>query len=130
MASFALAAAAVAFVLAPYQSAETIMRALPPGGRIVGIQKGQCSLADLALAAADLVGGARVLIHSWGISLEDLALLQLAASTGRIAGFEMRLDNRRAGDERFAEARASFGTAASSPCATWMSGMMPCAWIE
>ena len=99
-------------VLAPYQSAEWIVSQMPDGGRVVGLMKGQASLADLAVAAAERLGkGARIVVFSWGISLEDLALLQRVYADGRAGKVELRLDGKRAGEERFAAAVESFGAA-------------------
>ena len=97
-------------VLAPYQSAEWILSQMPDGGRVVGLMKGQASLTDLAVAAAERLGrGARIVLFSWGMSLEDLALLQRVHEDGRVSRVQIRLDSKRAGEERFAAAVASFG---------------------
>ena len=97
-------------LLAPYQSAAYILDQMPDGGRVVGLQKGQASLTDLAVAAAERLGkSARVLLFSWGMSLEDLALLQRCHEDGRISQVQIRLDSKRAGEERFGVMVASFG---------------------
>ena len=95
---------------APYQSAAYILEQMPDGGRVVGLMKGQCSLSDLAVAAAERLGkGSRVLLFSWGMSLEDLALLQRCHEDGRVSQVQIRLDSKRAGEERFGVMVASFG---------------------
>ena len=97
-------------VLAPYQSAEWILSQMPDGGRVVGLMKGQASLTDLAVAAAERLGkGARVVLFSWGMSLEDLALLQRIREDGRASLVQIQLDAKRAGEERFGAMVASFG---------------------
>jgi hypothetical protein len=97
-------------VLAPYQSADWILSQMPDGGRVVGLQKGQASLTDLAVAAAERLGrGARVVLFSWGMSLEDLALLQRTREDGRTSLVQIQLDAKRAGEERFGAMVASFG---------------------
>lgn len=94
-------------VVAPYQAADTILAGLPTQGRIVGLHKGQTSLADLTVAAAEQAQAPAVLLHSWGMSLEDMALLhRFSQRGGRVV---LRLDNKRAGEERFALARQLFG---------------------
>jgi hypothetical protein len=112
------------FMLAPYHGATAILRNVPANGRLIGLHKGQVGLADMALAAADRAGDARVLIHSWGISCEDLALLQLAKKTGRVRDIEIRLDSCREKGDRFAAAKAAFGAdnvTAASLHAEWAS---------
>lgn len=97
-------------VLAPYQSADWILQQMSDGGRVVGLMKGQASLTDLAVAAAERLGrGARVVIFSWGMSLEDLALLQRTREDGRTSLVQIQLDAKRAGEERFGAMVASFG---------------------
>lgn len=97
-------------LLAPYQSAAYILSQMPDGGRVVGLQKGQASLTDLAVAAAERLGkGSRVLLFSWGMSLEDLALLQRCHEDGRVSQVQIRLDSKRAGEERFGVMVANFG---------------------
>lgn len=97
-------------VLAPYQSADWIIAQMPDHGRVTGLQKGQASLTDLAVAAAERLGrGARILLFSWGMSLEDLALLQRVNEDGRVSQVQIRLDSKRAGEERFGVMVASFG---------------------
>ena len=97
-------------LLAPYQCAEWIVQQMPDSGRVIGLQKGQASLTDLAVAAAERLGkSARILLFSWGMSLEDLALLQRVHEDGRVSQVQIRLDSKRAGEERFGLMVASFG---------------------
>lgn len=110
MPAVALPSTPPVLVLAPYQSADWILSQMPDGGRVVGLMKGQASLTDLAVAAAERLGrGARIVLFSWGMSLEDLALLQRIREDGRASLVQIQLDAKRAGEERFGAMVASFG---------------------
>ncbi len=97
-------------LLAPYQSAAYILDQMPDGGRVVGLQKGQASLTDLAVAAAERLGkGAHITMIAWEISEEDLATLQRVKEDGRAPRIELQLDHRQATGPRFEAAINALG---------------------
>lgn len=110
MPAVALPPTAPVLLLAPYQSAKWILSRMPDGGRVVGLMKGQASLTDLAVAAAERLGkGARLTMFAWGVSPEDLAILQHAHTEGVFASVDFRMDTQRASGERFHAAAQTFG---------------------
>ncbi len=97
-------------LLAPYQCAEWIVQQMPDGGRVIGLQKGQASLTDLAVAAAERLGkGARIVMIAWEISEEDLATLQRVKGDDRAPRIELQLDHRQATGPRFEAAINALG---------------------
>lgn len=71
-------------VLAPYQSAEWILQQLAPRGRVLGMTRGQISLTDFVIAAAQKAGRADVLIAVYGFETDDIARLQIQRENGVI----------------------------------------------
>ena len=71
-------------VLAPYQSADWILEQLQPRGRVLGMTRGQISLADLVIAAAQKIGAADVLIAVYGFEPDDIARLRGQQEAGTI----------------------------------------------
>lgn len=65
-----------------HQHAEWIFGQLQPRGRIVLLSRGHLSLTDLIAAAVKRSGPARITICVWGISYEDVGLLQSLRDSG------------------------------------------------
>lgn len=65
-----------------HQAADWILDRLTQRGRIVALTRGHLSLTDLVAAGAKLAGPSRITICVWGISYEDVGLLQSLRDSG------------------------------------------------
>lgn len=65
-----------------HQHADWIFSHLAPRGRIVALARGHLSLTDMIAAATKVSGPARITICVWGISYEDVGLLQSLRNSG------------------------------------------------
>ena len=97
-------------VLAPYQSADWILDHLRPQGRVVGMSRGQVSLTDLVIAAAQKTREADVLISVYGFEPDDIERLRGQQEAGTIRTLRIIVPNVSKADEAdYAKMRAMIG---------------------
>lgn len=72
-------------VRAPVESALEALGTLVPGGRVVGLTKGQFSLIDLVLAVLDQTGPAELDVSTWVAGADDLDTLRAWRASGKVS---------------------------------------------
>lgn len=68
----------------PYESARIALEGFEPGGRVVGLTKGQFSLIDMVNVLLEKIGPADVVISTWSAGLRDTTALQEMKESGRV----------------------------------------------
>lgn len=74
------------------ETAAQAVRSLVPGGRIVGVTKGQFSLLDLIQAVLGVVGPAEVLVSTWTPGISEMERVCQLLRDCEITGFRLLVD--------------------------------------
>lgn len=76
----------------PHQRAVDVASALVPGGRVVGLTKGQFSALDLLRAVIDKIGPSDVGMSTWTAGIRDLEVAKWLITTGQIVSMRFLVD--------------------------------------
>lgn len=72
--------------------ADAVFASIPPGGRAVGLTKGQLSMIDFIRSALKRTGPARVVISTWTAGIRDLEASQWLLEEGAITDLQLLVD--------------------------------------
>lgn len=76
----------------PHQNAEEALREYTPGGRIVGLTKGQFSLIHMITVMLDKIGPSDIIISTWSAGLRDSLALDAMRQSGQVRTCLLILD--------------------------------------
>ena len=68
----------------PYESALVAIEGWVPGGRIIGLTKGQFSLIDLVNVLLEKTGPAHIVISTWSAGFRDIRAIEAMKASGRV----------------------------------------------
>lgn len=77
---------------APYQGALTVAEKLTPGGRLIGLTKGQFSMIDLIKALLTVTGPAHMTLSTWTAGVRDTENVGFLVERGDLLSLRLLID--------------------------------------